>query len=290
VPKQHVSKTFALTVNPSGGGVRPKPNGPNKSSAQYANLLAWFPLYVDSVSASAVDLVNGLVGTPANVANQNDPKFGWVYKGDGAVRHYKVPYPALLDFGYKTDKSQARPFTVTFWGNTTVKPSQLPGGGNQMYAYSFDNPNPAYPGHAMALSCSAGGDPNTAPLVTQMAIDDVSAQSSMYGNKKVNDGLWHHFAFVVPYNGNGQWFNCSTYVDGVLDVTGNGTLTGPNPMMPPCASPGTSQPLYVGTDDDGTSSPYNGLMADLRFYLGALSLSTLAAMQAGKPTQWELYA
>jgi hypothetical protein len=46
--------------------------------------------------------------------------------------------------------------------------------------------------------------------------------------------------------------------------------------------------MYLGTDDDGHSSPFQGMFCDLRFYSGALTATQIAAMYA-PATRWDLY-
>jgi hypothetical protein len=46
--------------------------------------------------------------------------------------------------------------------------------------------------------------------------------------------------------------------------------------------------MYLGTDDDGHSSPFQGMFCDLRFHSGALTATQIAAMYA-PATRWDLY-
>src|SRR5262249_26884198 len=160
-------------------------------------------------------------------------------------RNYRVSHPALLDFGSPSPK----PFTVTCWVKTTISASQLTTLNNppNMYVYTFDNPNPAYPGHALDLARQFA-EPDNGHIVTEFAVDSDAAQVSDFGNSIVNDGNWHLIAGVYPCPAGADQhtqINGSIYVDGVLDVTSNGSLQ--DLPFYGIGQPGATQPLYIGT-------------------------------------------
>jgi hypothetical protein len=122
-------------------------------------------------------------------------------------------------------------------------------------------------------------------------VDSNAAQVSDFGNKKLNDGNWHQIVCVYqcPARADHNTYPITgqVYVDGVLDVQSNGTQQ--DYYYYGCGSPGTSQPLYMGTDDDGATSCWNGDFCDLRFYNVALTASQVSAMYA-PATRWQLYS
>lgn len=279
----------AVPPPPPPGSNRFKPSGINTASLQYQgsgySLAEWFPMWVNDPAANAVGLKAGLVGTPSNILNANDPVFGWVFKGDGTPRKYTVPYSQLLDFA----RQSSRAFGVSCWVKCTIPASQLTNSNNPPngYCYSFDNPSPPYDGHSLALARQFA-EPNQGHIVTEFAVDGSSAQVSDFGNKVVNDGFWNLIDVEYPWTGNGSGGHVvgTIGVDGVLDVQSNGSLQ--DLLFPDLASPGTSQPLYIGTDDDGQTSCCNWLMCDLRFYYGTRP-ATVKAAQYAQATRFELY-
>src|SRR5262249_54447314 len=113
---------------------------------------------------------------------------------------------------------------------------------------------------------------------------------SDFGNKVLNDGNWHLIVGVYPCPAGADQntqINGSIYVDGVLDVTSNGSLQ--DLPFYGIGQPGASQPLYIGTDDDGQTSAFNGMFCDLPFYSVALTASQIAAMY-DPATRWQLYS
>ncbi len=157
-----------------------------------------------------------------------------------------------------------------------------------MYVYTFDNPNPAYPGHSIACTQNF---PNIGQnIVVEWAVDSNVAQVSNYGNKQINDGKWHliecYFAAPPGANQNTSGIKGYIYVDGVLDMVSNGSLQ--DLYYQGIGSPGTFQPLYIGTDDDGQTSCLNGYVTDLRFYKGGLTAVQRADMQINA-NPWGLY-
>lgn len=283
------SETVTVSNSTSSNPPRPQPTTLNKSSPQYQNLVADFPLWVSDPTANTTDMVNGLVGTPSNVMNYNDPVMGPVFQGDGTARKFTVPYSSILDFG--VPNSQA--FSYAAWVRITINSSQLPTYNNppNMYVYTFDNPSAPYPGHSLAAARNFVDQGSASPIVTEFAVDSGSAQVSDFGNVKLNDGNWHQIVCVYqcPAGADQNTYPITgqIYVDGVLDVQSNGSQQ--DYYFYGIGSPGTSQPLYMGTDDDGATSCWNGDFCDLRFYNVALTASQVSAMYA-PATRWQLYS
>jgi len=82
------------------------------------------------------------------------------------------------------------------------------------------------------------------------------------------DNQWHHVAGTLAWSGSEYVY--SIYVDGKLD---NAATGGPVGMAP------TSNPWTIGAHDQGTWA-YRGLIADVRIYDRALSLSDVQAIYA----------
>src|SRR5262249_25555290 len=128
------------------------------------------------------------------VMNYNDPVMGPVFQGDGTARKFKVPYSSILDFGSPNPQA----FSIAAWVRITIGSSQLTNVDNppNMYVYTFDNPNPAYPGHSLAAARNFVDQGSSSPVVTEFAVDSNAAQVSDFGNRKLNDGTWHQVVCV----------------------------------------------------------------------------------------------
>ena len=85
---------------------------------------------------------------------------------------------------------------------------------------------------------------------------------SLYGQKSVNDGAWHHVAGV--YDGEKMYL----YIDGAVDVSQ--TASG--------AIDTNDQPVYIGENSEKTGRCWNGLIDDVRVYNYALSEGRITAL------------
>jgi hypothetical protein len=266
---------------------RPQPTTLNAASSQYQNLVAVFPLWVTSSTATTLDYgPHGLVGTPSNVAVHSDPVMGNVFYDNGTDSNFAVPYNTYLDFAYPNDTAQ--PFTISCWINTSIPSTSLSTANNppNMYAWTFDaNDGASYPGYGFGAAATLA---NNGPIVGEWDVDGHNAQATMFGQKVINDGNWHLLTATyspnlsTPYpKSTGQ-----VYVDGVLDTTSNAMAL----LESPTVAKNLLNPFsgYIGTDDDGKSSPWQGMLCDLRFYGGVLSASQIATMYA-PATRWDLY-
>ena len=281
------SQAYTLTVSSTANPVRPQPTTLNTASSQYQNLVADFPLWITSPTADAVDLgPHGLVGIPSNVHVYTDPTMGDVFYASGSASKFAVPYNTYLDFGYPNDTAQ--PFTVSCWVKITIPSTSLTKANNppNMYAWTFDaNDGAAFPGYGFGVAATLA---NNGPIVGEWDVDGHEAQATMFGKTTLNDGNWHLLTMTyVPDLTFGSVDSVGNiYVDGVLDATSNKMAQ----LESPTVATGLLNPFsgYIGTDDDGRSSPWQGMFCDLRFYNVALSATQIAAMYS-PATRWELY-
>ena len=83
--------------------------------------------------------------------------------------------------------------------------------------------------------------------------------SGIGGNKKLNDGNWHHVG--VTYNPNSTTKPLTLYVDGKIDTAGT---------IPTTINTASSVPFRIGMRVDNTNS-FDGDIDDVRFYNVCLS-------------------
>jgi PKD repeat protein len=282
------SSILATITAGSQNPARPQPTILNTASSQYQNLVAAFPLWITDPTAPAVDLVNGISGAPTQIFVKSDLTMGNVFWSAGQS-HFTIPYDTRLDFAYPNDT--AHPFSVSVWVNVTIPSFSLSPVNDpaNMYIAAFDanTTQYAWPGYAIGAAATMS---RTGPITTELDLDGHQAQQSMFGNKVINDGQWHLLVFTYTPN-QSTTFPKSTgqiYFDGVLDSTSNAMAQIESPaIVPPNALPNPVA-MYIGVDDDGQSSPWQGMFCDLRFYSTALSASAIAAIY-NPATRWELY-
>lgn len=303
-----VSKTLPLTIGTQSGN-RPQPLSVNKSSPQYSGsgyqLLAWWPLWITSSTANAVDLASGLIAKPTNVKVYNDQVMGPVFQGDGAARNYKVtPFSSLLDFGWNQHSRPPKAFSISAWVQSSTPGSSYnsPNGPPNAYILTTDYPADGYPGYGISLTQMNGqwgipSSPGNNGASIGLDMNRIATNSWVFGAKPVNDGNWHLVVGVWNTPGtvvNGNTTTLDVYVDGALDtqLTPHGVTFGGGGGVDSCdvESPyDAGAPVcYIGTDDDGSSSPFRGNFTDLRVYSGALPASVVSAMYAAA-TRYDLY-
>jgi len=280
------SSSFTTT---SVSAQRPQPVSLNTASPQYQNLVADFPLWISNPTATTLDYgPHGLVGTPTNVLTTTDPTMGPVFVGDGTARNYQAPYNTFTDFAYPNDTAQ--PFSLSCWVNISIPSTSIQSQNNppNMYMVTFDaNNGAAFPGYGFGVASTLA---DNGPIVAEFDVDGHEDQATMFGTIPLNDGKWH--LIVATYTPDLTFGSTDSvgkiYVDGVLDSTSNAmaqlespTVALPNTLLNPVA-------MYLGTDDDGYSSAFQGMFCDLRFYSGALTTAQISAMYA-PATRWDLY-
>jgi Concanavalin A-like lectin/glucanases superfamily/Putative Ig domain len=267
------SQAYTLTVSTSSNPVRPQPTTLNTSSSQYQNLAAVFPLWTTSASANTVDYgPHGLTGSPNNIQIHTDPTMGNVFYANASTgpSGYKVPYNTYLDFGAN---NTAQAFSISCWINISISSSALSNANNpnNMYVVTFDaNDGASYPGYGFGVAATLA---DNGPIVAEFDVDGHSAQASMFGKMVLNDGNWHLLvATYVPASSTARPTSTGNiYVDGALDTTSNSMAELQSPTVDPTSALRNPVAMYIGTDDDGKSSPWQGMFCDLRFYSGALT-------------------
>jgi len=157
-----------------------------------------------------------------------------------------------------------------------------------MYMLTFDaNDGAAFPGYGFGVASTLA---NNGPIVTEFDVDGHNDQSTMFGKTTINDGNWH--LIVATYTPDLTFGSSDSvgkiYVDGVLDDTANTMAQLESPTAAPSNTLKNPLAEYIGTDDNGAGSAFNGMFCDLRFYSGALSASQVSAMYA-PATRWQLY-
>lgn len=90
-------------------------------------------------------------------------------------------------------------------------------------------------------------------------------------NFMVNDGQWHHIAYVYDQSASGS---ISIFIDGVLDTT--------QPNSKAWGWP-ADQPIKLGSSDDSYWKVYDGVMDDFMVHDRMLTVSEIAATFAGNP-------
>lgn len=103
-------------------------------------------------------------------------------------------------------------------------------------------------------------DPDTLVFGTNPGEDNPT--DTLIGNRKVNDGQWHHAAVVL--DGATKYL----YVDGVLDAS--------TPWAEPLVQ--TIAPVWIGTNSDFLDSLWKGFIDEVTIYNRALSPEEIAAI------------
>jgi hypothetical protein len=288
--------------------------GLNQESEQMRNLVAVFPLWEGGGTIFDVGPY-GFIGRPTNTLWAYDPYFGIVSQWDGGLpsganntptlaRNYKVTgntgyvsgFPDPLDFGrisggLNPAKLTSKSFSIAAWVKVTIPPGQVDKANNppNMYIVTFDCLDGAsFPGYGFGCSMPNAQD----RIIAEWDVDGSGSQASIFGRVPINDGNWHHIVAVYesPDVGGGTM---ATYVDGQFDMdqsggSPSGTLVTPVPFL---LSAGDNAPqgiFFIGSDDDGKGSQFNGLLCDLRLYNRAITLPEVLAMFA-PDTRWQLY-
>lgn len=257
-------------------------DGINYDCPQSQNLVCFLPMWEGAGIPCFDQGPSKLVGQPTlgPILRTQDPYFGDVYLGDGAVRGYKIPYSQLLNFGIGPQA-----FSLSFWYKTPPKYSPAP----DAYLFTYDDPSStptAFAGYACSfdtggvIACNTGNS----------SVGD-AGHKTLPGASGF-DGNWHFLTFSHQPSGNTAVFQAvnTYYLDGQLNVSYNsdadvGAVSGARFMT-------------IGTDDDGVSQPFGSgdithgpigcYFCDLRFYRGALGASEVAQMWH-PDTRWDLY-
>lgn len=158
--------------------------------------------------------------------------------------------PAHADFNATTG-------TIMFWmksGETTTAMGGSEG------AILFDRRTTA--GNVLVLTAAANANPGR--IFSQPA-----GGGSFYSTARVDDGQWHHIAFVYNQAAGGT---DRFYVDGVA----SGSVTHGNAW-----SWLATQQIELGRSHDGYWQKYGGLLDEVRFYNTALSAAQIAQIWNG---------
>ena len=97
---------------------------------------------------------------------------------------------------------------------------------------------------------------------TGLKIPSNDPYGSLYGQKSVNDGAWHHVAGM--YDGEKMYI----YIDGIVDVS--------QPASGAIAT--NDHPVFIGENAEMTGRFWNGMIDDVRVYNYALSEGQITAL------------
>jgi len=176
---------------------------------------------------------------------------------------------AEVNFGNSIGNFGTRDFTVAYWMKT-------------------DSRNPHEAILAKRTTCDgalsfleieiggAGGNPPTGILCLSFEVGDYKPVYSLISSHPMNDGRWHHIAWVRQSTSSGNSTGL-IYVDGALDNSRN---------YPETVDIANQSPLLLGQNVcqccDGCR-PYSGAAADLQLFSHALSAEEILTIyQAGK--------
>jgi hypothetical protein len=167
-----------------------------------------------------------------------------------------------VDFGSSAGNFGTNDFTIAYWMKTESK--------DPWDAFLSKRTSCDGGGNFWEIRNGGAGTPFAAP---KLCLSDPAHQPAfyLYTGHAMNDGQWHHLAWVRQSNGSGGCMG-SVYVDGFLV----------NSLSIPAALDVSNQtPLVLGQDvcqnRDGTR-PYPGAAADLRIYSQALSAEDILAI------------
>ncbi|HSZ58556.1 MAG TPA: hypothetical protein VK797_23010 [Tepidisphaeraceae bacterium] len=261
-----------------------------------------------------------------------------IFSGQSQSRPYAYQSATSVDpvdFGGIPDTVVlGQAYMATAWIRTSDSALTFTAGDtpHDTYIYSFDrNDNSGYPGHTMGVIMQIydGSGVNTANAAATM-FDNNEGGAIPFGVQScqvVNDGQWHLICgLYMPFSTSGSGgYNNSwqvILVDGQLgpvsgnDVQGGGQLqpfgiskSQANVGSPQNAGKAAINAVYqfIGSDDDGVSSPFLGLISDHRLYgfsgsvgypgqpgladpLAIMSQGLALAQHMYAPeTRWELY-
>ncbi len=224
-------------------------------------------------------VTNGLLARWSGDGNAKDSAGQFDGQVSGGLRY--VPGPtgqafefngasAQVDFGSSAGNFGARDFTIACWMNTTSTEG----------TEAFLSKRVTCDGFNSFWDIRVGGRTN---LPGQLMLELENGNNTSYfilaSAKPVNDGLWHHIAWVRQSTSSGG-ITGLIYVDGALD---NSTA------CPQAANLANQSPLVLGRSVcegfDGTR-PYSGAAAELQLFSHALSAEEILTLyQAGKPVK-----
>lgn len=196
-------------------------------------------------SSSTVDVtLNGLNGTKVGgsyVADWTDEASS-ALSLNGTSDHVSIAHDSLLNFG-----APSNPFTIVAWVKTTATAA----GGIVAKARDTNSVNMDYRLQMLA----SGAVQFTRWNQSGSATDTVTTSAT------VNNGGWHHIAFV-----NESATSHKLYIDGVLSVTSVATWS---------FDDSNSEPVRIGRDRNGSSSDayFNGSIDDVAILQRALTAS-----------------
>jgi hypothetical protein len=181
----------------------------------------------------------------------------------GGTGDVELNYSSALNFNVNDN------FTIETWAKTTESYAAI--------IWSNHVDVPPFAGHEMAI---VNGKP-----VMDLTQDYVTAALRAEATTLVNDGTWHHLAFV--YKGIPNVSGCEIYIDGVLQ-----TLTAnPNNLTASCNA-AVSNEVHIGSRDNTTY--FSDIALDeLRVWKRALCSAEIQAHKNctlnGNETQLEAY-
>jgi flagellin-like protein len=171
-------------------------------------------------------------------------KMGGAYAFDGAGDYVKVLDSDSLDMGMGN-------FTLGAWIKTAAA------GTNQMRIFS--KRDLSLIGYEMYISLNENN--------LSAFIGDTGGYTAFsLGNTNIRDTGWHHV--VVTFSRQG---NMTGYVDGAVQ-------SAPRSIALRSGSVSNSYPLYVGIFQDGSGSPFNGIIDEVRVWNRALSAAEISEL------------
>jgi hypothetical protein len=249
---------------------------------------AWFWLGLWAAFASPcfaqAPITNGLIARWSGDGSAMDSAGHFDGKVSGGLTY--VPGPAAaqsfqfnggdarVDFGTNAGNFGPRDFTVAYWMKTDSK-----------------IPQQAFLSKRLACDASStfwdirigsAGLPQILPVgVLAFEIreggDDVRFQYDLYSSRPMNDGLWHHVAWVRQSTSSGS-DAFLIYVDGMLDNS---------KAIPKAVDLSNQGPLLLGQNvcqGRDSTHPFSGAAAELQLFSHALSPDEILSIyKAGKP-------
>lgn len=222
------------------------PTGFNPIDTSEIGLLPEF-VYPDTAgqwifSADTTDLtLNGHDGTQVGGSFVAD-RFGTAARAinlNGTSDYVNIPDDSALDFG-----NPSQPFTIVAWVKTSGTSEGIVAKGRDT-----NTPNMDYRLQVQATGAIEFTRWNQATSTTDTVI----------GTLTINDGNWHHVAFVNEGDSSHK-----IYIDGVLDVTSTTTWTNDD---------SNNEPVRIGRDRNGTTSDtyFSGIIDDVAILASALT-------------------
>ena len=209
---------------------------------------------------SAVDLVGNTDGTVANVTYVAG-KVGQAFQFNGSS--------SSIAFGTATGNFGTNDFTIECWMETTSARTY------EAFIQKRESCNTS--AGMMDFLLGGGGGGAGVPSFSFYSAGNAT-NIIFFGNRAVNDGVWHHLAFVRAGT------NHSIYIDGQLNASAASAAV---------IALNNSAPLTIGSSVcaglDGTQN-YSGAMDELSLYNRALASNEIAAIynagSAGKCTSF----